>query len=67
MALCSQVLEAMVRLTHGSITPPKFTVEKKAQKEPKGDAMGVSPLPLPLFRAVYESDTHPSPWWRPLA
>jgi len=67
MALCSQVLEAMMRFTHGSIPPSKFTVEKKAQEGPKGDAMGVSPLPLPPFRAVSESDTHPSPWWRPLA
>lgn len=52
MALCSQVLEAMMSFSHGSITSPKFTVEKKAQEGPKGDAMGVSPLPLPPFRAV---------------
>lgn len=66
MALCSQVLKAMERLNHDSITPPKFMVEKKPQEGPKGDAMGVSPIPLPPFRAVSESATHPSPGWRPL-
>lgn len=47
---------------HGSITPPKFMVEKKRPRRNQGRCYGCCPLPLPLFRAVYESDTHPSPW-----